>query len=148
MSHSMIVVSIFNVIVGHSIMMLMTFYVRAQWHNHRIVLIYYFRFMDAFSKSYQWNDRYQKWTVWIHWRSFCIFFFVFAYANAIHVLFICYRRMFPVVKITASNLDPAAMYSFYLEFVQIDNHRWKYVNGEWVSSVYYYYFFSHFAFSK
>lgn len=41
--------------------------------------------------------------------------------------------MFPVVKITASNLDPAAMYSFYLEFVQIDNHRWKYVNGEWVS---------------
>lgn len=43
------------------------------------------------------------------------------------------RRMFPVVKITASNLDPAAMYSFYLEFVQIDNHRWKYVNGEWVS---------------
>lgn len=42
--------------------------------------------------------------------------------------------MFPVVKITASNLDPAAMYSFYLEFVQIDNHRWKYVNGEWVSS--------------
>lgn len=43
--------------------------------------------------------------------------------------------MFPVVKITASNLDPAAMYSFYLEFVQIDNHRWKYVNGEWVSSV-------------
>lgn len=42
--------------------------------------------------------------------------------------------MFPVVKITASNLDPAAMYSFYLEFVQIDNHRWKYVNGEWVST--------------
>lgn len=45
------------------------------------------------------------------------------------------RRMFPVVKITASNLDPSAMYSFYLEFVQIDNHRWKYVNGEWVKSV-------------
>lgn len=44
-----------------------------------------------------------------------------------------FRRMFPVVKVTASNLDPAAMYSFYLEFVQIDNHRWKYVNGEWVS---------------
>lgn len=45
--------------------------------------------------------------------------------------------MFPVVKITASNLDPAAMYSFYLEFVQIDNHRWKYVNGEWVSGSYF-----------
>lgn len=41
--------------------------------------------------------------------------------------------MFPVVKITATGLDPAAMYTVLLEFVQIDNHRWKYVNGEWVS---------------
>ena len=40
--------------------------------------------------------------------------------------------MFPVVKITASGLDPAAMYTVLLEFVQIDSHRWKYVNGEWV----------------
>lgn len=66
------------------------------------------------------------------------------------------RRMFPVVKISATGLDPGAMYTgkrsnqsdsrlsfsityltiFYtvlLEFVQIDSHRWKYVNGEWVS---------------
>ncbi|XP_055371853.1 T-related protein [Condylostylus longicornis] len=42
------------------------------------------------------------------------------------------RRMFPVVKVTVSGLDPAAMYTVLLEFVQIDNHRWKYVNGEWV----------------
>lgn len=41
--------------------------------------------------------------------------------------------MFPVVKITASGLDPAAMYTVLLEFVQIDSHRWKYVNGDWVS---------------
>jgi len=41
--------------------------------------------------------------------------------------------MFPVVKISASGLDPAAMYTVLLEFVQIDSHRWKYVNGEWVS---------------
>ena len=40
--------------------------------------------------------------------------------------------MFPVVKITASGLDPSAMYTVLLEFVQIDSHRWKYVNGEWV----------------
>jgi T-box len=33
------------------------------------------------------------------------------------------RRMFPVVKITASGLDPAAMYTVLLEFVQIDSHR-------------------------
>lgn len=43
------------------------------------------------------------------------------------------RRMFPVVKISATGLDPAAMYTVFLEFVQIDSHRWKYVNGEWVS---------------
>lgn len=43
------------------------------------------------------------------------------------------RRMFPVVKISASGLDPAAMYTVLLEFVQVDTHRWKYVNGEWVS---------------
>lgn len=42
------------------------------------------------------------------------------------------RRMFPIVKVTASGLDPAAMYTVLLEFVQIDSHRWKYVNGEWV----------------
>lgn len=40
--------------------------------------------------------------------------------------------MFPVVKISASGLDPAAMYTVLLEFVQVDTHRWKYVNGEWV----------------
>ncbi|KAJ2946992.1 hypothetical protein O0L34_g16337 [Tuta absoluta] len=42
------------------------------------------------------------------------------------------RRMFPVVKVTASGLDPTAMYTVLLEFVQVDSHRWKYVNGEWV----------------
>ncbi|CAH2237045.1 jg9537 [Pararge aegeria aegeria] len=42
------------------------------------------------------------------------------------------RRMFPVVKVTASGLDPTAMYTVLLEFVQVDTHRWKYVNGEWV----------------
>ncbi|PSN46611.1 hypothetical protein C0J52_17804 [Blattella germanica] len=40
--------------------------------------------------------------------------------------------MFPVVKVSVSGLDPQAMYSILLEFVQIDPHRWKYVNGEWV----------------
>ncbi|VVC99432.1 unnamed protein product, partial [Leptidea sinapis] len=39
------------------------------------------------------------------------------------------RRMFPVVKVTASGLDPTAMYTVLLEFVQVDSHRWKYVPG-------------------
>ncbi|XP_049641150.1 T-box transcription factor T-like isoform X2 [Suncus etruscus] len=42
------------------------------------------------------------------------------------------RRMFPVLKVTVSGLDPNAMYSFLLDFVAADSHRWKYVNGEWV----------------
>ncbi|CAG0924780.1 unnamed protein product, partial [Notodromas monacha] len=33
------------------------------------------------------------------------------------------RRMFPVVKVSISGLDPSAMYSVLLEFVQIDNNR-------------------------
>ncbi|XP_058465291.1 T-related protein [Malaya genurostris] len=43
------------------------------------------------------------------------------------------RRMFPVVKVTAAGLDPTAMYTVLLEFSQVDSHRWKYVNGEWVA---------------
>uniref|UniRef100_A0A8C8RUB7 T-box transcription factor T n=1 Tax=Pelusios castaneus TaxID=367368 RepID=A0A8C8RUB7_9SAUR len=42
------------------------------------------------------------------------------------------RRMFPVLKASVSGLDPNAMYSFLLDFVAADSHRWKYVNGEWV----------------
>ncbi|KAJ8418046.1 hypothetical protein AAFF_G00137550 [Aldrovandia affinis] len=40
------------------------------------------------------------------------------------------RRMFPVLKASVSGLDPNAMYSFLLDFVAADNHRWKYVNGD------------------
>ncbi|RDD46743.1 Brachyury protein-like protein 1 [Trichoplax sp. H2] len=42
------------------------------------------------------------------------------------------RRMFPILKVQISGLDPHAMYSFLLDFVAADNHRWKYVNGEWI----------------
>lgn len=41
------------------------------------------------------------------------------------------RRMFPILKVSISNLDPQAMYSIAIEFVQLESHRWKYVNGEW-----------------
>lgn len=41
------------------------------------------------------------------------------------------RRMFPVIRLVVSNLDPRAMYQVALEFVQKESHRWKYVNGEW-----------------
>lgn len=53
------------------------------------------------------------------------------YSTGIYVGFPL-RRMFPVLKANVSGLDPNAMYSFLLDFVSADNHRWKYVNGEWV----------------
>uniref|UniRef100_A0A8D0HGF4 T-box domain-containing protein n=1 Tax=Sphenodon punctatus TaxID=8508 RepID=A0A8D0HGF4_SPHPU len=42
------------------------------------------------------------------------------------------RRMFPVLKVRVSGLDPNAMYSILLDFVAADRNRWKYVNGEWI----------------
>ena len=41
--------------------------------------------------------------------------------------------MFPVLKVNVSGLEPKAMYSMLLDFVLVDGHRWKYVNGDWVS---------------
>ncbi|XP_067399466.1 T-box transcription factor T-A-like [Emydura macquarii macquarii] len=42
------------------------------------------------------------------------------------------RRMFPVLKVSISGLDPTSMYSVLLDFVAADGNRWKYVNGEWI----------------
>ncbi|KAL3883908.1 hypothetical protein ACJMK2_030153 [Sinanodonta woodiana] len=43
------------------------------------------------------------------------------------------RRMFPVFRVSISGIDPNSMYTLLLDFVQVDNHRWKYVNGDWVA---------------
>ena len=48
------------------------------------------------------------------------------------VLFIC-RRMFPVLKFNLSGLKQDAMYTILLDFAAADTHRWKYLNGCWVS---------------
>ncbi|CAG5125545.1 unnamed protein product [Candidula unifasciata] len=42
------------------------------------------------------------------------------------------RRMFPVFRASVTGLDPNAMYTLLLDFIQVDAHRWKYVNGDWV----------------
>ncbi|XP_022082163.1 brachyury protein homolog [Acanthaster planci] len=42
------------------------------------------------------------------------------------------RRMFPVLSASVTGLNPNAMYSILLDFTPADEHRWKYVNGEWV----------------
>ncbi|XP_057309730.1 T-box transcription factor TBX19-like [Hydractinia symbiolongicarpus] len=41
------------------------------------------------------------------------------------------RRMFPVLKISVEGLDPNSMYSIMIDFLPVDSHRWKFVNGEW-----------------
>jgi hypothetical protein len=41
--------------------------------------------------------------------------------------------MFPVFKVSISGLDPNAMYTVLLDFAQVDSHRWKYINGDWVA---------------
>ncbi|XP_047127278.1 brachyury protein homolog 1-like isoform X1 [Hydra vulgaris] len=43
------------------------------------------------------------------------------------------RRMFPVLKLNIRGLESHAMYSILLDFVAVEDHRWKYVNGEWVA---------------
>lgn len=42
------------------------------------------------------------------------------------------RRMFPVLSVNISGLNPNSMYSVLLDFAPVDENRWKYVNGEWV----------------
>lgn len=41
------------------------------------------------------------------------------------------RNMFPVLKISVNGLEPTAIYEVVVDFKQIDNHKWKYINGEW-----------------
>ena len=43
------------------------------------------------------------------------------------------RRMFPVIKAKVSGLEPSAFYEVQLEFKQIENNRFKYINGEWLA---------------
>ena len=43
------------------------------------------------------------------------------------------RRMFPLIKVKVNGLQPEAFYSILLEFKQIDQNRWKYINGEWIA---------------
>ncbi|XP_040577658.1 uncharacterized protein [Lepeophtheirus salmonis] len=42
------------------------------------------------------------------------------------------RRMFPVIRSSLSGLEENAFYSVFLEFKQIEDNRWKYINGEWL----------------
>jgi hypothetical protein len=39
--------------------------------------------------------------------------------------------MFPVLKLNVNNLEANSIYEVVVDFQQLDNHKWKYINGEW-----------------
>lgn len=84
--------------------------------------------LDVSSSRSSFTNKYIKYLFSIHlkdaWNVFMLWISLF--------VLLWSRRMFPVLKVNVSGLDPNAMYSFLLDFVAADNHRWKYVNGEWV----------------
>lgn len=41
-------------------------------------------------------------------------------------------RMFPVIQVSVSGLDPRAMYTVVLDLTQVGAHRWKFQNGRWL----------------
>ena len=41
------------------------------------------------------------------------------------------RRMFPVIKADLKGLEEETFYSVFLEFIQIGDNRYKYINGQW-----------------
>lgn len=41
------------------------------------------------------------------------------------------RNMFPVLKTSVMGLEATSIYEVVVDFHQIDNHKWKYINGEW-----------------
>ena len=43
--------------------------------------------------------------------------------------------MFPLIKLVLSGLEPNGMYKILLQFRQIGDNRYKYVNGEWRSGL-------------
>lgn len=44
------------------------------------------------------------------------------------------RRMFPLLQVTVSGLQPAASYAILLEFRLTVEHRWRFLNGDWQST--------------
>ena len=43
------------------------------------------------------------------------------------------RCMFPLIKLVLSGLDPNGLYKILLQFRQLGDNRYKFVNGEWRS---------------
>ena len=42
-----------------------------------------------------------------------------------------YRRMFPVIKVNITGLNPKLKYILVLDIVPVDDNRYKYHNSEW-----------------
>ena len=48
------------------------------------------------------------------------------------LLILVYRRMFPVVKMSVSGLEPDAKYFIVMDMVAVDDNRYKFHDSEWV----------------
>ena len=49
------------------------------------------------------------------------------------------RRMFPVIKTKVEGLVATDFYAVELEFRQIEDNRWKYINGEWLAGEFHFF---------
>jgi hypothetical protein len=45
---------------------------------------------------------------------------------------LCFRRMFPTLKVSMEGLDPHSKYILLVDIVPVDDCRYKYHNSEWV----------------
>lgn len=42
--------------------------------------------------------------------------------------------MFPTLDFQVSGLNPKAMYDIYVEMILVDDHHWKFNNGQWIAT--------------
>ena len=46
------------------------------------------------------------------------------------------RRMFPVIKLKLTGLEPKSLYLLELEFQQTSGTRFKFANGDWIQGTF------------
>lgn len=51
--------------------------------------------------------------------------------HVFRIPYFSYRRIFPLLCVQITNLDPHATYTVLLGFKMTHNHRWRFINGEW-----------------
>ena len=65
---------------------------------------------------------------WLH-----LYFFMLDLID-LALISMCFRRMFPLVQVNVSGLNPILHYAVLLEFQLTNHHRWRFLNGEWTAA--------------